>query len=112
MKFRISHALTISALAALGSAPWALAADNAASNGASSTGSTIDYKAAYNACQRHPDSDKNVCKDQVGLRPASQEQAPTGTTTADVGSIRGQDKCARLTGNDLKECLTNENAGK
>ena len=29
MKFRISHALTISALAALGSAPWALAADNA-----------------------------------------------------------------------------------
>ena len=109
MKSPITYVLMAGALALATASPAAFAAtgDDAATSGDQGT---VDYKAHYKKCEQLPGSTTAGCKDTVGMRAAAPEDK-SGTATEEMGSLQGRDKCARLYGDDQRDCLLNDKAG-
>jgi hypothetical protein len=95
------------ALAAATPAAFAATGDDAASSGGQGS---VDYKAEYEKCKAAPGSDTSRCRDVVGMRNATPDDR-TGTATEEMGSLQGRDKCARLSGDEQRQCLLNDKAG-
>src|SRR6266852_4438407 len=105
MKFPITYVLMAGALALATATPAAFAAgDEAATSG---NQGTVDYKAQLEKCKNVAPTYQAPCKDAVGMRDAA-PQDKTGTATPEIGSLQGRDKCARLSGDDQRDCLLND----
>jgi hypothetical protein len=109
MKLPITYVLMAGALALAAATPAAFAAtgDDAAT---SSNQATADYKAQLEKCKNASPTYQAPCKDAVGMRSAAPEDK-TGTATPEMGSLQGRDKCARLSGDDQRDCLLNDKGG-
>lgn len=80
MKPSIDAILMVSGLVLAASSPIAMSADESTSSpAAATTGSDKDYKAQYDECKKHTDSDKNLCRDLVGMgeAPSADRRTPS-----------------------------------